>query len=88
MSNHHKFAIDILCETTDFKKLCFEIAKYSPYAFVVAKGRLNAVRVVDSSWRDECLKIKTEFGMVEAIKRCRELTGMELMEAKRAVIAL
>ena len=85
MSNYYAQAIQVLADDkTDFRALAYEIAKANPKAVAQAARRLE----LGFGWQREC-KLLVESGqLVEAIKRCREATGMGLKEAKDAVEAL
>lgn len=85
MSNYYAQAIQVLAtQSTDFKALVFEIAKANPMAVAKAAQRLE----VGFGWQKECASLMASGLKVPAIKRCRELTGMGLAEAKEAVEAL
>ena len=85
MSNYYAQALQVLADTkTDFRALAYEMAKANPKAVAKAAERLD----IGFGWQKECASLMAENLKIQAIKRCRELTGMGLKEAKDAVEAL
>jgi ribosomal protein L7/L12 len=85
MSNYYAQAIQVLADTkTDFRALAYEVAKSNPKAVAKAAQRLE----LGFGWQKECASLMASDLKIQAIKRCRELTGMGLKEAKDAVEAL
>jgi ribosomal protein L7/L12 len=85
MNNYYAQAIQVLADSkTDFRALAYEIAKSNPKAVASAAARLS----VGFGWQGPCLKLMQANQKVEAIKLCRNMTGMGIMEAKDAVEAL
>ena len=85
MSNYYSQAIQVLVnDKTEYRALAFEIAKANPKAVVKAAERLE----VGFGWQRECASLMASDLKIAAIKRCRELTGMGLKEAKDACEAL
>lgn len=85
MSNYYAQAIQVLADSeTDFRALAYEIAKLNPKAVAKAAQRLE----VGFGWQKDCARLMGDGLKVEAIKRCRELTGMSLFDAKNAVESL
>ncbi len=85
MRNYYSQAIQVLADSkTDFRALVYEVAKENPSAIVKAAKRLK----IGFGWQEECASLRAANRTIEAIKRCRELTGMGLREAKEAVEAL
>jgi len=85
MSNYYAQAIQVLADTkTDFRALAYEVAKSNPKAVAKAAQRLE----LGFGWQKECASLMASNLKIQAIKRCRELTGMGLKEAKDAVEAL
>mgnify|MGYP000211005712 FL=1 len=85
MSNYYKQAIQVLVDSkTDFRALAYEVAKANPKAVAKAAERLE----IGFGWQKECASLVASNLKIQAIKRCRELTGMGLKEAKDAVEAL
>jgi ribosomal protein L7/L12 len=75
----------VLADTkTDFRALAYEVAKSNPKAVAKAAQRLE----LGFGWQKECASLMASNLKIQAIKRCRELTGMGLKEAKDAVEAL
>lgn len=85
MSNYYAQAIQVLADSkTDFRALAYEVAKANQKAVAKAAERLE----VGFGWQKECAALMASDLKIQAIKRCRELTGMGLKEAKDAVEAL
>jgi ribosomal protein L7/L12 len=85
MSNYYAQAIQVLAnDKTDFRALAYEVAKANPKAVAKAAERLE----VGFGWQKECASLMASGLKIQAIKRCRELTGMGLKEATDAVEAL
>ncbi len=85
MSNYYAQAIQVLADSkTDFRALVYEVAKANPMAVAKAAQRLE----IGFGWQKECASLVASGLKIQAIKRCRELTGMGLKEAKEAVEAL
>lgn len=85
MSNYYAQAIQVLADSkTDFRALAYEVAKANPKAVAKAAERLD----VGFGWQKECASLMASDLKIQAIKRCREITGMGLKEAKDAVEAL
>lgn len=85
MSNYYAQAIQVLADSkTDFRALAYEVAKLNPKAIAKAAERLD----VGFGWQKECASLMASGLKIQAIKRCREITGMGLVEAKAAVEAL
>ncbi|QGH72942.1 MAG: ribosomal protein L7/L12 [Siphoviridae sp. ctdEk19] len=85
MSNYYAKAIQVLANReTDFRALAYEIAKANPKAIAKAAERLE----VGFGWQRECASLMASGLKIQAIKRCREMTGMGLEEAKDAVETL
>lgn len=85
MSNYYAQAIQVLSDSkTDFRALAYEIAKAHPKAVAKAADRLE----IGFGWQKECASLMASDLKIQAIKRCRDLTGMGLAEAKAAVEAL
>jgi len=79
--NYYARAIDIVTDPeTNFRDLVIEIAKRHP-KIVATLGQVK-------SWEKQCLPLIHAEQKIEAIKLCRNLTGMPLKEAKDAVEAL
>ncbi|TFH85225.1 hypothetical protein EQG41_18090 [Billgrantia azerbaijanica] len=82
--NHYAEAIDILMGgECDWQALAKDYAKRHPAQFIRAH---KAVQL--GGWQGECLALLQANKKVAAIKRCREMTGRGLKEAKEAVEAL
>jgi ribosomal protein L7/L12 len=85
MSNYYEQAIQVLADNkTDFRALAYEVAKTNPKAVVKASERLE----IGFGWQKECASLMASGLKLQAIKRCHELTGMSLLEAKDAVETL
>lgn len=79
--NYYSRAIEILTKHDNLAKdILIEIAKSNPSAIIKGYNSLN-----HPNWQDEVLPILRSGQKINAIKRCRELTGMGLKEAKQAV---
>lgn len=79
--NYYARAIDIITNPeTDFRTMVIEIAKRHPKAVCEV--------AVFTPWEKECLPLIHAGEKIQAIKVCRNLTGMPLKEAKDAVVAL
>ncbi len=78
MANNYAKAIDIVANDCDWKALVLEIAKIAPSVIVKA-----ADAVKNSPWQKQVTPLLDD--KVAAIRLCRELTGMSLMDAKSAV---
>jgi len=68
----------------------FEIARKSPGAYVSAVKRLReqAKKKATNGWMQQCTDLMRADRMTDAIKACRQATGMGLKEAKDTVEAL
>lgn len=81
--NYYAKAIDILCEVmTGHRngiKLLREIVKLNP-AIVI-----RAAQNISAPWMEAAIPLLKEGQKILAIKKCRELTGLGLKEAKEAV---
>jgi ribosomal protein L7/L12 len=94
MSNYYAQAIQVLADSkTDFQALAYEVAKANPKAVAKAAERLGTrfggqKECASLSWQKECASLMASSLKFQAIKRCRELSGMGLQEAKDAVEAL
>lgn len=85
MSNYYAQAIQVLSDSkTDFRALAYEVAKANPKAIANAAQRLE----IGFGWQRECASLMASDLKIQAIKRCRQLTGMGLKDAKEAVEAL
>lgn len=83
--NYYSRAIDILEEHTsesDQRKILVEIAKTNPAVLCKVCDKLFAKKV---SWQETVIPILKAGQKIEAIKQCRNLTGMDLRTAKEAV---
>lgn len=79
--NYYARAIDVVTNPeTDFRALVIEIAKRHPKAVCEV--------AVFVPWETECLPLIQANQKIEAIKACRNSTGMTLIDAKNAVEAL
>ena len=79
--NYYARAIDIVTNPeTDFRGMVIEIAKRHP------KAVCEVATFVP--WEKECLPLIHSEQKIQAIKVCRNLTGLPLKEAKDAVEAL
>ncbi len=81
--NYYAEAIEICSKEQDWKKIVIEIARKHPKAVV------RAAAAPDESWEPQarCLYL-IDNNKIAAIKHCRAMTGMALIEAKEAVEAL
>ena len=83
--NYYAKAIDVLESLEDGKRMraiVVAFAKRHPKAFLDAAGGNT------TDWKVEARRLYKTGHRVHAIKYCRELTGMGLMDAKNAVEAL
>lgn len=88
MGNYYSDAIAVLFDSkTDFRTLASEIAKKNPKAIVDAAARL-ATQVMSDAWVKECTALMRAGKKIDAIKLCRNTTGMTLVDSKNAVEAL
>ena len=78
--NWYAEAIDVLMKRGNFGEILTEIAKVHPKAVVMANRAVNG-----PLWQERCYNILKTGRKIEAIKVCRQLTGMGLKEAKEAV---
>lgn len=80
----YKLALDIIShDDIDWKKLCVEVAKENPE--VLVKSSHNIIDI----WKKEAYRLYVKEGQkIQAIKYCREQTGMSLKDAKEAVEVL
>jgi ribosomal protein L7/L12 len=80
--NFYAEAIAIITDdSTNFKKLLIEVAKFNPEVLVAAKE--------GQGWQAEVRAIlKNGGGKIDAIKACRNASGLGLKEAKDAVETL
>ncbi|HWT01147.1 MAG TPA: ribosomal protein L7/L12 [Pyrinomonadaceae bacterium] len=79
--NYYAQAISIITDSnTDFRKLVLEIAKSHPKIIVDA--------VLKHGWQAEARLLIQAGQKIDAIRLCRNLTGLSLKEAKDAVEAL
>jgi ribosomal protein L7/L12 len=84
MNNYYSQAIQVLADSnTDFRAIAYEIAKANPKALAQAAERIKGV-----DWASQCIPLMRAGQKIEAIKLCRSLTGMSLIEAKNAVEAI
>ena len=84
MNTDYKKAIDILTgpETIDYRKVCVELAKTDPAAFVrLVRGNTKAI----VEWHNTLLRHIKENRPIDAIKLVREKTGFGLKESKDIV---
>lgn len=82
MSNYYAKAIQILANNNiDYIALVYKIAEFNPKAVVMAEERVR----IGHGWQKECAALVASGQKLRAIKRCREITGMGLAEAKFAV---
>ncbi len=88
MEQDYKTAIKILSDdSNDWKAICFRIAQDHPSVFISVfdTDELKKVQL------DEALKRHVEvnggypYAKIQAIKKCRELTGFGLKESKEYV---
>jgi len=90
MSNFYSEAIEIISDKdADFRALVIEIAKTQPSIIVKASAAL--ANKDSENWQDAVRRILNEQGIggkIEAIKACRNLSGMDLKTAKGAVEAM
>jgi len=78
MRNWYAEAIQIVTdEKTDFRALLIEVAKKHPKAVVTAK--------TGTGWEEEVRFLVESGQKINAIKVCRNATGMGLREAKEEV---
>lgn len=83
-TNWYSDVIDVLNnEHKDFRALVIEIAKRHPKAVVMADRAING-----PPWQEKCRRLCSEGKKIEAVKLCRNSTGMGLKEAKEAVEGL
>jgi len=83
--NYYAQAIDQLEKIeseVQLRAIVVEFAKKHPKAF------LNAAGEITTDWKVEARKLYVSGNKISAIKHCRSLTGMSLMDAKDAVEAL
>ena len=89
--NYYAIAIGILHDVQDTMELLTEVAKRNPKAVCDAYYRLHPEKATAIDWRDKALEIlrgrngASVTKKIEAIKVCRNVTGMGLKEAKDAV---
>lgn len=69
------------------REVLFEILKKSPGAYVAAVKRLRD-REEYKNWKQECIDLMRAGKKVDAVKACRNATGMGLKDALDAVEAL
>ena len=88
MKNAYAEAITEL-EKSEFSSasVLFEIARKNPGAYVAAIRRLRD-RSAYADWKQHCIGLMRSELKIEAIKYCRNATGMTLKDAKDAVEAL
>lgn len=85
MNNYYAQAIQVLADSKiDFRALVYEVAKANPKAVAKAAERLD----LGFGWQKECASLVASGLKIQAIKRCRAITGMGLLDAKSAVEAL
>ena len=88
--NWYKEAINLLesdlCND-DWRNICVEIAKTNPSVLVNASRSIRDISKIDLA-KKECLKALESGRKIEAIKVCRNITGMGLKEAKEFVESL
>lgn len=88
-----------LLENPDFafSEMVYEVARVNPKAVVAAVERLHAkktkkeektARDRNENWQNKCRELMRSGDKLQAIKTCREATGLGLGEAKEAVEAL
>ncbi len=84
--NYYPKAIEIITDSSGFtnKALLIEVAKHNPCAIVRANEAILK-RKNKSSWIEKVRPVVANGRKIEAIKLCRELTGLGLKEAKGAV---
>ena len=66
------------------REVVITIIAHNPSAYLAAVERIQK-NSSDIAWKDECLDLMRSGLKIEAIKRCREVTGLGLHEAKKAV---
>lgn len=76
--NYYAEAIQLLSNNLDFKSIVIEIAATNPSVFVKAYKSLSWEKQLKQS-------IDTGITKIEAIKLCRTLNGMSLIDAKDTV---
>lgn len=82
MMNYYAQAIDIIWNHLSLSdKILIEVAKMNPSVIVKAYDKLTGA----SEWERGAKDLVTSGLKVQAIKYCREQTGMGLKEAKEAV---
>ncbi|UCC41430.1 MAG: ribosomal protein L7/L12 [Candidatus Aminicenantes bacterium] len=81
--NYYAKAIDILFDVMSHKRnpleLIREIAKLNPAIII------RAAKNISAPWMEAAIPLLKEGQKILAIKKCRELTGLGLKEAKEAV---
>ena len=86
MANYYAQAIKrIASDDLDYKAIAIAFAIKHPKDFVYAANISNPKK---AGWKDQCKTMVDGGRKIEAIKLCREETGMGLMEAKDFVEAL
>jgi len=94
MANNHTRAIEILeevsrvnpaCSDVDFRKLVFVIAQKHPKAVVDAYLSIKLTGYGPGSWAAQAIPHIRNGKKLEAIKMCKQMTGLTLAEAKTAV---
>lgn len=88
--NWYKEAINLLesdiCND-DWRNICVEIAKTNPSVLVNASRSITS-RLKINLAKKGCLELMQSERKIEAIKLCREITGMGLRESKEFVESL
>ena len=80
--NYYERVIEILEKTSieERNKMFLVIAKENPSIVVRAYDKIQ-----HTGWGSVCIEVFNSIGKIEAIKKCRQLTGMGLKEAKEAI---
>jgi len=83
-TNWHREALSLLEKESelDLRHMLFEFAKVAPKLFC---GAVNPERY---KWQTKAIALVNGGSRIEAIKHCRNATGMTLKNAKDAVDAL
>ena len=85
MSNWYAKAIEVITnDGADFKKIVIEISKLAPKIVVDSYQKISGA----NDWRPECKALMLAGQKLPAIKLCRSLTGMSLIDAKNSCEAL
>jgi len=80
--NHYAKVIELIAVEQNWKDIVIQIAKKHPK--IVA----DAVYSVSTDWKTQAAAFMADGEKVKAIKLCRSMTGMALLEARDAVESL